>query len=79
MAQRADVTPPQLEFISRKLDEMRAAAGRLGRKDWMNLAVGTITSVLVTAAVASPAAKALVTVAGAALSWVFGPGVRLLP
>jgi len=79
MNERSDVTPEQLDFISRKLDEMQAASERLGRKDWMNLAIGTLTSIIVTAALASTVAKALLQAASATLSWVFGGIVKLLP
>jgi hypothetical protein len=79
IGQRTDISPQQLAFISKKLDEMQAASERLGRKDWINLAVGTLTSVVVTAALAPPVAKALFAVAGTALSWLFGTGMKLLP
>jgi len=79
MGKRTDITHEKLDFISRKLDEMQAAAERLGRKDWMNLAIGTLTSIIVTAALESSAAKALLQAASAALSWVFGSNIILLP
>jgi hypothetical protein len=79
IGQRTDISPQQLEFVFKKLDEMREASERLERKDWMNLALGTLTSVVVTAALASPAAKALFAAAGTALSWLFGTGLKLLP
>jgi hypothetical protein len=79
IGRRTDISPQQLEFVSKKLDEMREASERLGRKDWMNLALGTLTSVVVTAALASPAAKAIFAAAGTALSWLFGTGLKLLP
>jgi hypothetical protein len=75
---RSDVTPEQLEYISRKLDEMRSASERLGRKDWMNLAVGTLTSVIVTTALDPTVARALIAAAGTALSWLFGGSLKLL-
>ncbi len=79
LARRADFSPQQLEFISRKLDEMQASSERLGRKDWINLALGTLTSIVFTAALESTAAKALFDVTGEALSWLFGTGMRFLP
>lgn len=79
IGQRTDISPQQLAFISKKLGEIQAASERLGRKDWINLAVGTLTSVVVTAALASSAAKALFAVTGSALSWLFGTGMKLLP
>jgi len=79
LSRRSDVTPEQMDLISRKLDEMRAASERLGRKDWMNLAVGTLTSIVVTAALDREVAKALFQAASTALSWLFGMPLQLLP
>lgn len=79
LSESQDVTPEQMEFISRKLDEMQEASERLGRKDWMNLAIGTLTSIIVTAALDRGAAKALLQAAGTALSWLFGTSLQLLP
>jgi len=78
IAAREDVAPEQLDYISRKLDEMDAASERLGRKDWMNLALGTLTSILIGAALDPAAAKALFATASAALSWLFNGGLKLL-
>jgi hypothetical protein len=79
MSERSDVSASQLDFIARKLDDMREASERMGRKDWMNLAVGTMTSVIVTAAITPDVAKAFLQAAGVALSWLFGGGMKLLP
>jgi len=79
LSERRDITPEQMDLISRKLDEMQAASERLGRKDWMNLAVGTLTSIIVTAALDRGVAKALLQAAGTALSWLFGTPLQLLP
>jgi hypothetical protein len=78
--QRSDlVRPEQMEFLGRKLDDMAAAATRMGRKDWINLAVGMLTNTIVGAALNPDAAKLLFRAAGAALSWVWGSTLRLLP
>lgn len=79
IAERSDIAPEQLTFIGRKLDEMQAASERMGRKDWINLALGTLTSTVVSVALAPSEAKALFQVANAALSWLFGGGMKLLP
>jgi hypothetical protein len=79
MSERSDIKPEQLDLISRKLDEMQHASERLGRKDWMNYAIGTLTSIIVTAAFAPDVAKALLKAAGTALSWVYSGGILLLP
>ena len=79
MANRPDVKPEQFRHLEEKLEEMRSASERLGRKDWVNYAIGTLTSIVVTAAFDPSAAKALLQTAGAALGWLFGSGFRLLP
>lgn len=79
MSQRRDVTPEQLSYISRKLDEMKAASERLGRKDWMNWVLGVLTSVVVVAAFQPDVARALFKATSTALSWLFGEGMKLLP
>jgi hypothetical protein len=78
-AEREDLRPEQLDYIARKLDEMVQAAGRLGRKDWLNLAVGTLTNVVVGAAIGSDAAKFLFHSVGQALAWLLGGTLKLLP
>jgi hypothetical protein len=76
---RTDIAAEQLEFLDRKLDEMAAAASRLGRRDWINLAVGTLTNVVVSAALGSDFARFLFQTASTALQWLFGNTLKLLP
>jgi hypothetical protein len=57
---------------------MQKASERMGRKDWMNLALGTLSSIIVTAAFPADVAKALFRAAGDALTWLFSGGIRLL-
>ena len=64
-----NVTSEQLDLISRKLDEMQSAAQRLGRKDWMTYVAGTLTGIMVNAAVDREVGKAIFEVAGTAFSW----------
>jgi len=79
MLGRADIKSEQMDYLSERLEEMSQASERLGRKDWINYAIGTLTSIVITAAFDPPAAKALLHIAGDALTWVFGTGLRLLP
>ena len=76
---RNDVTPEQLDLLRRKLDEMTEAASHLGRRDWINLAVGTLTNIVVAAAFESGFARFLFRTAGAALQWLFGGSMKFLP
>jgi len=79
VAQSANLTSAQLDFVTRKLEEMAHAASRLGRKDWLNLAVGTLTNVVVTAALSSDAARCLFQAVSSALSWLSAGTLKLLP
>jgi hypothetical protein len=77
--ERADLTKEQVDLINRKLDEMATAATRMGRKDWVNLAVGQLTNLIVTAALGSGVGKFLFSSMGRALAWLIGEAVRFLP
>ena len=79
MLGRGDIKSEQMDYLSERLEEMRQASERLGRKDWINYAIGTLTSIVITAAFDRSAATALLHVAGDALMWLFGSGLRLLP
>jgi hypothetical protein len=78
MSERADVTAEQFAFLTRKLADIHAASERLGRKDWINYALGTLTSVVVSAAFEPSARQVLFQTAQAALSWIFASGIKLL-
>ena len=66
-----------LKFIKARLDHLADASSRLGRKDWITLAMGTLTNIVVGCALAPDAARELIRAAGALLGWVVG-GVQLL-
>ncbi len=78
MAQRTDLASEQLDYITRKLNEIDEASGRYGRKEWMNLVLGTLTSTAVQAGLESQTAKALFQAAGQALSWLYQGGLTLI-
>ena len=73
----ADYSVVQLGFIDARLRHLEEASTRLGRKDWITLAMGTLTNIVVGVALAPEAARELVRTAGALLGWVVG-GVQLL-
>lgn len=77
IAARTDVTPEQLALLKTKIDEIADASTRLGRKDWIMFSAGTLTNVVVGAAFAPEAAKALFTALNIHLSWVFQNALRL--
>ena len=74
-----DITPEQADYISRKLDELADAANRLGRKDWINFAMGMLANIVISAALEPDGAKFLFKTAGHALEWLFGGSIKLLP
>jgi len=79
VAQRTDVTPEQTDFVCRKLDELERAAERFGRRDWINLVVGTLTNTIVSAALGTDIGRFLFQAVGKVLSWLFTGPVRFLP
>lgn len=83
-AVKADLTrqgrllPEQLSLVARKLDEIQGAAGRLGRKDWINYVAGAMTSICISAAFAPGATKHIFLAINAAFTWLFASGPLLL-
>lgn len=78
MGLRNDLMAEQLDLINRKLDDMEVAAHRMGKKDWMAYAVGTLTSMIVNAAIDTNVGKALFEVADVALSWLFDGALKMI-
>ncbi|QTN21537.1 hypothetical protein HZ992_15250 [Rhizobacter sp. AJA081-3] len=79
MVDRDDVEPEKLELLTRKLEEIASAAQRMGRKDWTMFVAGTLTNIIVGAAFAPDAARALLVATNSALGWVLQNAIRLLP
>lgn len=79
IGQRSDVSPEQLDLISRKLAYIQAASERLGRKDWILLTAGALTNLIVAAAFSPSVAKALLNATNTALQWLFTGALKLLP
>lgn len=67
----------QIQFIEERLNHLDESAKRLGRKDWITLAMGTLTNIVVGVALAPDAARELVRNAGLLLGWIVG-GVHFL-
>lgn len=61
----------QLSLIGRKLDEIKSASQRLGRKDWLNYVAGSLTSLCISAAFAPDVTRGLFTTVNAAFAWLF--------
>lgn len=47
LAQTQELKEQQADFANRRFDYLADAATRMGRKDWLNLAVGVITGVII--------------------------------
>lgn len=71
-------TTAQRQFIEARLQHLEDASKRLGRKDWITLAMGTFTNIVVGVALAPEAARELLRTAGALLGWVVG-SASLIP
>ena len=71
-------SPDQISFIDSRLKHLEDAANRLGRKDWITLAMGTLANIVVGVALAPEAARELLRAAGALLGWVTGSARLLL-
>jgi hypothetical protein len=78
LAGREDVSPEQLDVLKRSLADLADASTRLGRKDWIMFAAGTLTNICVGAAFAPEATKALFQLANRHLGWLFQNALRLL-
>lgn len=74
----ADLGERQKIFIESQFAHMESALARMGRKDWIVLAIGTFTNIIIGAALDPDLARALFQIAQRLLGWALG-GVRLLP
>jgi hypothetical protein len=72
------VSAETLGEIDRRLEYLEESAGRLGRKDWLNVAFSIVTNIIVTAAIPPETARNILNVAGVVLGWVLG-GSPVLP
>lgn len=77
--QHPAVSLEQAEFINRKLGEMAAASRRMGRKDWVNLAIGTLVNAIVAGSLGPDVGRFLFQSVNQALSWLLGDVLTYLP
>ena len=75
--QTSNPTDSQLQFINARLAYLEEASKRLGRKDWLTLAVGIITNIVVGVALAPEAAREIFRMTGRLLGWI-SPATPLL-
>jgi hypothetical protein len=67
-----------IQFIEERLNHLEESSKRLGRKDWITLAMGTLTNIIVGVALAPDAARELIRNAGLLLGWIVG-STHLIP
>jgi hypothetical protein len=79
MQDRGGLTPEQLDYLGRKLDDIADAANRVCRKDWMNLAMGALANLVVTAGLGTLPARLLFETVRHALGWLIGEAIKYLP
>jgi hypothetical protein len=72
------VESPEAKYIEARLRHLEEASSRLGRKDWINLALGILVNIAVGVALAPDAARSLLRLAGQLLGWVT-PDTPMLP
>lgn len=72
------IQPEQIALMHKKLDEIKDASTRLGRKDWINYTAGAITSACASAAFAPDVTKSIFLSLDAAFSWLFSSAILLL-
>jgi hypothetical protein len=70
LASTQSLSEGQLETVNARLAYLEGASERLGRKDWMVIALGTFTNIVITASFAPAQTHELFQFAGRVLSWV---------
>lgn len=78
MITKQHISDDRHAFVAEQLQYLDEASGRLGRKDWVLLAIGVLGNIVVGAALDPDAALQLFRHAGNALGQILGSG-RLLP
>jgi hypothetical protein len=63
-------TSEQRAFVNARLDYLESAAHRLGRKDWITLALGVMTNIVIGVALNPEAAREMFRLAGQVLAWL---------
>lgn len=67
------------QFVTDRLNYLKGASERMGRKDWLNVALGVFASLAMQAGLNSDAARELFRFAASALSSLFGGETLALP
>jgi hypothetical protein len=73
------LSEPQVRLLEEKLDNLAAAAGRVGRKDWLLMAAGVMLGYVLTAALPPEAAREVLGTLITSIGHVTGHGPLGLP
>jgi hypothetical protein len=79
LASTQELSQAQLKIIQERLDYLADASSRMGRKDWLMIATGVFTSIVVSAAFDPKAAHELFRFAGTVLGWILDARPLLIP
>ena len=69
-----ELSADQLDAIDQKVDELKEASERLGRKDWLMILYGSLVSTFVTGAVPSGVIQTVLTTVVHGIAHIFGFG-----
>ena len=78
LASTPTISRAQIDLIHQKLDEIKEASTRLGRKDWINYTIGALTSMCSSAAFAPDVTKNIFPSVNSAFSWLFANALLLI-
>jgi hypothetical protein len=67
---RETLTTEQLNLLQEQVEDLVESSKRLGRKDWLQAAVGALIGVTLSAGLTSPVAVEVIRLAGEALQWL---------
>ena len=67
---RGILTTEQLNLLQEQTEDLVKSSKRLGRKDWLQAAVGALIGVTLSAGLTSPIAVEVIQLAGEALQWI---------
>jgi hypothetical protein len=73
----AKLTEGELSYVTDRLDYLVEASGRMGRKDWINVAVGTLINVVTAVALTPAGTRELFHFAGQIFRWIFESSLQL--
>lgn len=72
--EKFELTAEQISLVDDRLDEMKEASERVGRKDWVLMLYGSLVSIFVAGAVPSAVIQAMLTAAAHGVAHIFGFG-----